>query len=143
MQQSQGVVFHSVFLSKFAWPSAGPPIWVAAVPDGERHVEHTHGTDRLRAAARVLLTGAAIMTSLILVEPANAQDQKPNILVIMGDDIGMWNIGAYHRGLMAGTTPNLDKIAKEGMLFTDYYAEASCTAGAPTSSPGSYLFVRD
>src|SRR5215813_2167624 len=54
---------------------------------------------------------------------------KPNILVIMGDDIGMWNIGAYHRGLMAGKTPNLDKLAKEGMLFTDYYAEASCTAG--------------
>ena len=60
---------------------------------------------------------------------AKAQEKKPNILVIMGDDIGMWNIGAYHRGLMAGRTPNLDKIAKEGMLFTDYYAEASCTAG--------------
>jgi arylsulfatase A-like enzyme len=55
--------------------------------------------------------------------------KKPNIVVIMGDDIGMWNIGAYHRGLMAGKTPNLDKMAKEGMLFTDYYAEASCTAG--------------
>ena len=60
---------------------------------------------------------------------AVAQDKKPNIVVIMGDDIGMWNIGAYHRGMMAGRTPNLDKIAKEGMLFTDYYAEASCTAG--------------
>src|SRR5256885_9105636 len=47
----------------------------------------------------------------------------------MGDDIGIWNIGAYHRGMMAGRTPNLDKLAKEGMLFTDYYAEASCTAG--------------
>ena len=47
----------------------------------------------------------------------------------MGDDIGMWNIGAYHRGMMAGPTPNLDKLAAEGMLFTDYYAEASCTAG--------------
>ena len=47
----------------------------------------------------------------------------------MGDDIGMWNIGAYSRGMMAGSTPNLDKMAKEGMLFTDYYAEASCTAG--------------
>ena len=46
----------------------------------------------------------------------------------MGDDIGMWNIGAYHRGLMAGRTPNLDKLAKEGCCFTDYYAEASCTA---------------
>src|SRR6478672_601692 len=60
--------------------------------------------------------------------PAAAQ-QKPNIVVIMGDDIGIWNIGAYHRGMMAGRTPNLDKIAAEGMLFTDYYAEASCTAG--------------
>ena len=55
--------------------------------------------------------------------------QRPNIVVIMGDDIGIWNIGAYHRGMMAGRTPNLDRIAAEGMLFTDYYAEASCTAG--------------
>jgi arylsulfatase A-like enzyme len=60
---------------------------------------------------------------------ASAQGKKPNIVVIVGDDVGMWNIGAYHRGLMAGRTPNLDKLAKEGMLFTDYYAEASCTAG--------------
>jgi len=60
---------------------------------------------------------------------ARAQATKPNIIVIMGDDIGMWNLGAYHRGMMAGRTPNLDKLAKEGMLFTDYYAEASCTAG--------------
>ena len=58
-----------------------------------------------------------------------ASGKKPNIVVIMGDDIGMWNIGAYHRGIMSGRTPNLDKLAKEGMLFTDYYAEASCTAG--------------
>ncbi len=55
--------------------------------------------------------------------------QKPNIIVIMGDDIGMWNIGAYHRGMMAGKTPNIDKLAREGAIFTDYYAEASCTAG--------------
>ncbi len=65
---------------------------------------------------------------------AHAQDKdapsgKPNIVVIMGDDIGMWNIGAYHRGLMAGRTPNIDKLASEGAIFTDYYAEASCTAG--------------
>jgi arylsulfatase A-like enzyme len=45
----------------------------------------------------------------------------------MGDDIGMWNIGAYHRRMMARRTPNLDKMAREGMLFTDYYAEANCT----------------
>ncbi len=73
----------------------------------------------------------AMLAGAITALPATAQQpqQKPNIVVIMGDDIGMWNIGAYHRGLMAGRTPNLDKIAKEGMLFTDYYAEASCTAG--------------
>src|SRR5262249_38742379 len=55
--------------------------------------------------------------------------KKPNILVIMGDDVGWFNIGAYHRGMMSGKTPNLDKLAAQGMLFTDYYAEASCTAG--------------
>ncbi|MEI6158257.1 MAG: arylsulfatase [Roseococcus sp.] len=63
------------------------------------------------------------------VRPQAAGGTKPNILVIMGDDIGIWNIGAYHRGLMASRTPNLDKLAAEGMLFTDYYAEPSCTAG--------------
>src|SRR5271156_2096805 len=47
----------------------------------------------------------------------------------MADDIGWFNIGAYHRGIMAGRTPHLDKLAAEGVLFTDYYAEASCTAG--------------
>ena len=73
-----------------------------------------------------LTASAALLCALV---PAQAQDKKPNILVIMGDDIGMWNIGAYSRGMMAGRTPNLDKMAKEGMLFTDYYAEASCTAG--------------
>jgi arylsulfatase A-like enzyme len=73
---------------------------------------------RFLAAIMLLVLGIGIATA-----------KQPNIVVIMGDDIGMWNIGAYHRGLMAGRTPNLDKIAKEGMLFTDYYAEASCTAG--------------
>ena len=50
-------------------------------------------------------------------------------VVIMGDDVGWFNIGAYHQGMMSGKTPNLDKLASEGMRFTDYYAEASCTAG--------------
>jgi len=61
--------------------------------------------------------------------PASAQGKKPNILVIMGDDVGWFNLGAYHRGIMSGKTPNLDKLAADGMMFTDYYAEASCTAG--------------
>jgi arylsulfatase A-like enzyme len=62
-------------------------------------------------------------------QAAPSGDRKPNILVIMGDDVGWFNIGAYHRGIMSGKTPNLDKLAEEGMMFTDYYAEASCTAG--------------
>jgi arylsulfatase len=73
--------------------------------------------------------GFAVMAILLGLSGVAAAADKPNIVVIMGDDIGMWNIGAYHRGLMAGKTPNLDKLAAEGMMFTDYYAEASCTAG--------------
>jgi arylsulfatase A-like enzyme len=61
--------------------------------------------------------------------PVSAQTKKPNILFIMGDDVGWFNIGAYHQGMMSGKTPNLDKLASQGMRFTDYYAEASCTAG--------------
>jgi arylsulfatase A-like enzyme len=81
--------------------------------------------------ARVSLVLATIFTILgFAVAPAAfAQQKKPNIVVIMGDDVGMWNISAYHRGMMGGRTPNLDRIAAEGALFTDYYAQQSCTAG--------------
>ena len=81
----------------------------------------------LVAASALLGAGLPIATP----RPALAQStgKQPDIVVIMGDDIGIWNIGAYHRGMMAGRTPNIDKLAAEGMLFTDYYAEASCTAG--------------
>ena len=76
------------------------------------------------------ITVAAVMVAaLCLSVAAKAQGTKPNIIMIMGDDIGMWNIGAYHRGLMAARTPNIDKLAAEGVILTDYYAEASCTAG--------------
>jgi arylsulfatase len=61
--------------------------------------------------------------------PVGAKTQKPNILVIFGDDVGMWNISAYHRGMMGGSTPNIDRLANEGAMFTDYYAQQSCTAG--------------
>jgi arylsulfatase A-like enzyme len=71
---------------------------------------------------------ASFVAVTVAVTPVSAQ-QQPNIIMIMGDDIGIWNTGAYHRGLMAGRTPNLDQLAAEGMIFTDYYAEASCTAG--------------
>jgi arylsulfatase A-like enzyme len=62
-------------------------------------------------------------------QPAPSGPGRPNILFIMGDDVGWFNIGAYHQGIMSGKTPNLDKLAADGMRFTDYYAEASCTAG--------------
>jgi arylsulfatase len=89
-------------------------------------------------AMKLNLVGA--MTALVAVltlaiaavetaAPAVAQEKKPNIIFIMGDDIGWSNIGVYNQGLMAGRTPNLDRMASEGMRFTDYYAEASCTAG--------------
>jgi arylsulfatase len=76
------------------------------------------------------LIGAALAGSLAVVAPATAQTtDKPNILVIWGDDIGITNVSAYSRGMMGYQTPNIDRIANEGALFTDYYAEQSCTAG--------------
>jgi arylsulfatase len=60
---------------------------------------------------------------------ALAQAKKPNILVIWGDDIGYWNVSAYNQGMMGYKTPNIDRIAKEGALFTDWYGQQSCTAG--------------
>ena len=81
----------------------------------------------------------ACMTAMVIASvPASAQQQRrPNILVIMGDDVGWFNIGAYHRGIMSGKTPSLDKLAAEGMMFTDYYAEASSRRDARTSSPAT------
>jgi arylsulfatase A-like enzyme len=80
------------------------------------------------AAASALGTAASVQKAVAQAQQASPSG-KPNILVIMGDDIGWFNVGAYHQGIMSGKTPNLDKLAAEGMRFTDYYAEASCTAG--------------
>jgi arylsulfatase A-like enzyme len=66
---------------------------------------------------------------------------KPNIVFNMGNDVGWFNIGAYKRGMMAGRTPNLDQLAAEGMMFTAYYAEASCTPAAPISLLVSCRYV--
>ena len=71
---------------------------------------------------------------------AQAQSKKPNILVIWGDDIGITNISAYTFGLMGYRTPNIDRIAKEGMIFTDYYGEQSCTAGRSSYIMGQSVF---
>lgn len=70
--------------------------------------------------------------------PLHSQEKKPNILVIWGDDVGMWNISAYHRGMMGGDTPNIDRLAEEGMIFMCHNAQASCTAGRAAFLLGQY-----
>ncbi|WP_260691823.1 arylsulfatase [Rhizobium leguminosarum] len=87
----------------------------------------------------ILLSGAALLGAGALsaaalsvsakVAKAQASSAKPNILVIFGDDVGYWNLSAYNRGMMGYRTPNIDRIAKEGAIFTDHYAQQSCTAG--------------
>jgi arylsulfatase len=83
--------------------------------------------------ASTTLAAASALSSTASIKMAQAQPvpsgQQPNIVVITADDIGWSNIGVYNQGIMAGRTPNLDRMASEGMRFTDYYAEASCTAG--------------
>jgi arylsulfatase len=90
----------------------------------------------LSPKARVI---AACLT-LLLASSATAQEKKPNILVIFGDDIGQANVSAYTMGLMGYRTPNIDRIAREGMIFTDYYAEQSCTAGRSSFVTGQCTF---
>jgi arylsulfatase len=77
-----------------------------------------------RVGLLVAFAGVALVTT-----PGSAQQPKPNILVIVADDIGYWNISAYNRGMMGYRTPNIDRIANEGAIFTDYYGQQSCTAG--------------
>ena len=82
-------------------------------------------------ARSVALIGGALLS-------ATTFAKQPNILVIWGDDVGMWNLSTYHRGMMGGTTPNIDRIAKEGMTFMDHYAQASSTAGRAAFITGQY-----
>ncbi len=92
-------------------------------------------TKRTRRMTVIIATLMACTASLAL-----AQDQKPNILVIWGDDVGQSNISAYTFGLMGYETPNIDRIAAEGMMFTDYYGEQSCTAGRSSFIMGQSVF---
>src|SRR5262245_61525432 len=100
-------------------------------------VKH-HFSRRKLLLASSTAAAASALGSAAAVESAQAQTReatpaapagRPNIPVIFGDDIGQTNISAYSFGLMGFDTPNIDRIAKEGMMFTDYYAENSCTAG--------------
>jgi arylsulfatase len=87
-----------------------------------------------------LLLSLAVLPMLAPLAAANDAAQKPNILVIWGDDIGQSNISAYTMGLMGYRTPGIDRIAREGMIFTDYYGEQSCTAGRSSFITGQSVF---
>src|SRR2546429_9837842 len=83
----------------------------------------------MKPKPKILKQWAVALCVAFIVTAAQAQDKKPNILFIMGDDIGWMQPGCYHRGLMVGETPNIDRIDNEGAIFMTYYAEQSCTAG--------------
>ena len=89
---------------------------------------------------RMLVFLVVLLFSASTMAPAIAQQNKPNILVIWGDDIGWFNVSAYNRGMMAYKTPNIDKIANEGILFTDAYGQNSCTAGRSAFITGQSPF---
>ena len=91
----------------------------------------------MRFSTGAFLRGCAGLLLLGLAAPALAEDPKPNILVIWGDDIGIWNISHNNRGMMGYETPNIDRIAREGIGFTDYYGQQSCTAGRAAFLNGS------
>jgi arylsulfatase len=96
--------------------------------------EEKHIMDKANATLKrrdLLLTGASLVAVSAISTGAKAQAAGgvPNILIIWGDDIGYWNISAYNQGMMGYRTPNIDRIAKEGALFTDRYGQQSCTAG--------------
>ena len=98
---------------------------------------------RIRGTAAAPAIGVLLAAGLLMAaQPAAAQpaDKKPNILVIWGDDIGIHNISAYNLGVMGYQTPNIDRIAKEGALFTDAYAQQSCTAGRASFILGEHPF---
>lgn len=98
------------------------------------------------ASVRRFAFGALAISSFFAGSDTDAHAQtpsakKPNILVIFGDDIGYWNVGAYNQGMMHYKTPNIDRLAHEGALFTDYYAQQSCTAGRAVPAGTERLLV--
>src|SRR5262245_51878536 len=113
------------------------------MPDERKEAKQADQSDFTTSRRSVLLSGASLMAmAATSTHAAQAQEttptaapapagagRKPNILIIWGDDIGYWNISAYNQGMMGYKTPNIDRIAKEGALFTDWYGQQSCTAG--------------
>src|SRR6476659_1367133 len=94
------------------------------------------GSTTLAAASALSASAPVKVAQAQGQQPAAPSGRRPNILVIMGDDIGQTNVSAYSFGVMGYRTPNIDRLAREGMMFTDYYAEQSCTAGRSTFLTG-------
>ena len=94
--------------------------------------------NRTSAPTALAALFAVGMAAVVTAAPAVAQEKKPNILFIMGDDIGLIQVGAYHQGWALGETPNIDRLANEGGKFTDYYAMQSCTSGRNVFFTGMY-----
>jgi len=88
------------------------------------------------AAASALGTNQLVKMAQAQPAPVATGGRKPNILILWGDDVGWWNVSAYNRGMMGYKTPNIDRIANEGALFTDWYGQQSCTAGRSTFITG-------
>ena len=94
-----------------------------------------------RSKTVIAAFAAVLVTMAWMAAPAAAaRRKKPNIVVIWGDDIGYWNVSAYNQGMMGYRTPNIDRIAKEGAIFTDAYGEQSCTAGRSAFITGQSPF---
>ena len=91
-----------------------------------------------KRSSKLLL--ALSMGVAIAVLPTQIMAKKPNVLVMWGDDVGYWNSSAYNQGMMGYKTPNIDSIAKDGALFTDMYAQQSCTAGRASFILGQQPF---
>jgi arylsulfatase A-like enzyme len=112
--------------------------------NGEQPISPVNGRpereEKMKKSRYLFTASLAALAVLCLVAGPAAAQQKPNILVITGDDIGQSNISVFTKGLMGYRTPNIDRIAKEGMLFTDYYAEQSCTAGRSSFITGQSVF---
>src|SRR5215470_9277381 len=106
---------------------------------------HLEGGQMIRNKRIVALMVAALLVITVRMVNAPASfsqggPKKPNILVIFGDDIGYWNVSAYNQGMMGYKTPNIDRISHEGVLFTDYYGQQSCTAGRAAFITGQSPF---
>jgi arylsulfatase len=132
-------------LKMFGWlPLRGGPIHPGR--EGSLHLAHQHSIRSLFMRQRALILGGIFATTLLVaasgvpVASAAPQDDRPNILVVWGDDVGRSNISAYTMGMMGYQTPNIDRIADEGVIFTDYYGEQSCTAGRSSFIMGQSVF---